>query len=68
MNDETTISLEETMTTLESIYKPTERHLHKNYLLYTPQIGKLYYIKPVVLICLWFPKVFLRNHEASYLT
>lgn len=28
------------MKTLESIYKPTEADVHKNYLLYTPQIGK----------------------------
>lgn len=28
------------MKTLESIYKPTEADVDKNYLLYTPQIGK----------------------------
>lgn len=49
MNDETTSSLEDTMETLETIYKPTEIHNHKSYLLYTPQIGKLYYIKTVIL-------------------
>lgn len=42
MDDEKNKLLEETMNTLETIYKPTEIHTYKSYLLYTPQIGILY--------------------------
>lgn len=49
MDDETNYSLEETMNTLDTIYKPTESHFHKSYLLYTPLIGKLYFSKLMIL-------------------
>lgn len=39
MDDENINLLDEIMNTLQTIYKPTELKSHKNYLLYTPQIG-----------------------------
>lgn len=34
------------MKELESIYQPTENDKYKGYLLYTPQIGNFFLIKP----------------------